>query len=125
MALLYGHQWRIRDFLKQGSVILLPTKRTQYFQMPCLFLDKTAPISIVFETNYQLVHFPTKFLLKHSKVSYTSNFLSFIATCSPKEGSCAPLDSPLDMILLHIAKWHAMCILFAMLLQLWLTFSLY
>ena len=48
------NQWRIQDFKKGGSNILLRAKRARIFRSHAHFWTKPRPLSIVFETVYQL-----------------------------------------------------------------------
>ena len=77
IALLSSIQWWMQDFLKGGSVIVLRLKCVRKFTSHTHFFIKTKAFSIVLE---RLLALPVNlFLIKNSKVSYSSSFLSSLA----------------------------------------------
>ena len=96
-------QWRIQDFWKGGSNILLRAKRARIFRSHAHFwtnhahfrsflrqsTSSTSPIDL----------FSNEFLLKHSKVSYSRSFLSSVA----RKGGSIYLSS-VYFLVLGVAK---------------------
>ena len=73
-------QGRIQDFLKGGSDTQSCTKRTQKILKPHPFFIKTTPIfNRLIETASPIDLFLIDYLLKHTKVSHSSSFLSSVA----------------------------------------------
>ena len=96
-------QWRIQDFWKGGSNTLLRAKRARIFRSHAHFwtnhahfrsflrqsTSSTSPIDL----------FSNEFLLKHSKVSHSSSFLSSVA----RKGGSIYLSS-VYFLVLGVAK---------------------
>ena len=108
IATVVTTQWRIQDFWKGGSDVVLRAKRARIFRSHAHFRENHAHFrSFLRQTTSSTSPvdlFSNEFLLKHSKVSHSSSFLSSVA----RKGGSIYLTS-VYFLVLGVAKGGFLC----------------